>query len=148
MDELINKMQTVFSNTVILYMKAHKFHFQVRGSDFFANHKFFEHIYSEVYGAVDGVGEEIRAIQGYVPYSPAELAQHSTLVERPLPGTTREMVLELFNDNSTTLTAIMDAYKAADKFNEIGLSNFLQDRYDAHKKLQYFLRSTLQGEDE
>ena len=148
MDELVNKMQTVFANTVILYMKAHKFHFHVRGNDFYEYHKFFEHIYEEVYGAVDNVGEEIRAIQGYVPFGPAELAQHSTLVDRPLPGSAREMVLELFNDNSTTMTSIMDAYKSADKFNEIGLSNFLQDRYDAHKKLQYFLRSTLQGEDE
>lgn len=148
MDELINKMQTVFANTVFLYMKAHKFHFHVRGSSFYSDHKFFQHIYEEVYGAVDSIGEEIRAIQGYVPFSPSELAQYTTLAERPLPGTTREMVLELFNDNSSTLTALMDAYKAADKFNELGLSNFLQDRYDAHKKLQYFLRSTLQGDQE
>lgn len=147
MDELIEKMQAVLADTVAMYQKAHKFHWNVKGSDFFMYHQLFEKIYSEVYGAVDDIGEEIRAIEGYAPYGLKELAEKTKIVERPLSDS-HGMVLELYNDNLMVLTTIMDAYKAADKFNEIGLSNFLQDRYNAHKHLAYFLRSTLQGTEE
>ena len=35
-----------------------------------------------------------------------------------------------------------------EQFDELGLSNFLQDRIMAHKQHQYMLRATLKGEEQ
>ena len=147
MDELVEKMQIALADIVAFYHKAHKFHWNVTGSDFYQYHLLFQRIYEETYTSIDDFGEQIRAIDAYAPYSPQEIARLTNLVERPL-GDSHAMVLELYNDCVLVQSSLMAAYKAADKFNEIGLSNFLQDRFDGIKVLQYLLRSTMKGEQE
>jgi DNA-binding ferritin-like protein len=41
------------------------------------------------------------------------------------------------------LASLREAYELAEEFDEIGLSNFIQDRYDAHKKHAWMLNSLL-----
>ena len=47
----------------------------------------------------------------------------------------------LYGDNGTVMEAIKIAYKAAEFNNEVGLSNFLQDRLNIHKKHGWMIRS-------
>jgi DNA-binding ferritin-like protein len=49
----------------------------------------------------------------------------------------------LAGDNQIILASIRDAYESAEEYDEIGLSNYLQDRYDAHKKHAWMLTSLL-----
>lgn len=144
MDELIQKMQVVLADTTELYQQAHKYHWNVIGSDFFMYHKLFEQIYEELYAAIDSIGEHLKALDGYAPYGSRELGRLTTLLESQ-PASADQMILDLYNNNARTMSTLMQAYKTAEKFSEIGLSNFVQDRYDHHKKIQYFLRSTMKG---
>lgn len=144
MDELIQQMQGVLADTTTLYQQAHKYHWNVTGSDFFMYHKLFEQIYEELYASIDSIGEHIKALDGYAPYSSQELGRLTTLHDSH-PVTASQMVLDLYNNNARVMSTLMQAYKTAEKFSEIGLSNFVQDRYDHHKKIQYFLRSTMKG---
>lgn len=148
MDELIEQMKVVLADTVAFYQKTHQFHWNVEGSDFYMYHLLFERIYTEVYGAVDGIGEQIRAIQGYAPYGPQRISQLTTLSDAGSPTECMVMIRALYSDNQKVMSTLMSAYKLAERYNEIGLSNFLQDRYNAHKTHQYFLRSSMQGEQE
>jgi starvation-inducible DNA-binding protein len=148
MDELIQQMKVVLADTVTFYQKTHQYHWNVEGSDFYLYHLMFERIYTEVYGAVDGIGEQIRALDGYAPYSPQRIAELTTLNDS---GSTSEftlMVRSLYADNQKVMSTLMSAYKLAERYNEIGLSNFLQDRYNAHKIHHYMLRSSMKGEQE
>lgn len=148
MDELIEQMKVVLADTVAFYQKTHQFHWNVEGSDFYTYHLLFERIYTEVYGAVDPIGEQIRAIQGYAPYGPQRISQLTNLIDSGSPTKSTEMIRTLYADNQKVMSTIMAAYKLAERYNEIGLSNFLQDRYNAHKTHQYLLRSSMQGEQE
>lgn len=145
MEELIQQLRIVFADTVSFGMKAHQYHFNVEGSDFYTNHKFFEVIYEEAEGSVDAIGEQLRQINGYVPFSPRRIADLSTISDTDLSPEFLVMARNLYNDNNAILSQLMKTYKLADRFNEIGLSNFLQDRTMAHKQHLYFLRSTLKG---
>jgi starvation-inducible DNA-binding protein len=148
MDELIEKMKVVLADTVTFYQKTHQFHWNVEGGDFYMFHLLFERIYTEVYGAVDGIGEQIRALGGYAPYGHARISELTNIMDAPANPPDLVMVRSLMTDNEKVLASLLEAYRLADKYNEIGLSNFLQDRFNAHKVHHYMLRSTLKGEEQ
>jgi DNA-binding ferritin-like protein len=53
------------------------------------------------------------------------------------------MTADLFSSNQLMLVSLMKAEQLSEASNESGLTNFLQDRIMAHKKLAWKLRSTL-----
>jgi DNA-binding ferritin-like protein len=55
----------------------------------------------------------------------------------------RSMTAELLADSDKLAQLMAMVYKMADGANEFGLSNFLADRQDAHRKHSWFLRSML-----
>lgn len=147
MEELIQAMKVVLADTVTFGMKAHQYHWNVEGSDFYSNHKFFEVIYEEAEGATDSIGEQIRQLDAYAPLSPKRIMELTNLQDTDVSPKPMVMVRNLYNDNNVVLQSLMTAYRLADRYNEIGLSNFLQDRTMAHKQHLFFLRATLKGED-
>ena len=54
-----------------------------------------------------------------------------------------ESVRRLLADNTKVIISITTAYYEAEKAKELGLCNFLQDRIDAHKKLEWMFNATL-----
>lgn len=147
MDELIQAMKVVLADTVTFGMKAHQYHWNVEGSDFYSDHKFFELIYEEAEGAVDSIGEQIRQLDAYAPLSPKRVMELTNLQDTDVSPKAMVMVRNLYNDNNVVLQTLMTAYRLAERYSEIGLSNFLQDRTMAHKQHLFFLRATLKGED-
>jgi len=145
MEQLLDALKKAFATTHAFYIKSHGFHWNVIGNDFPQYHNFFETIYSEVYGAIDSFAEHIRACRAYAPASYTELAQLSDIQDEPGQPAALEMIQILYSDNQTVLDSLRAAYQAAETAGEIGLSNFLQDRYDVHTKHAWQLRSTLRA---
>ena len=143
MEQLLDALKRAFANTHAMYIKSHGFHWNVVGNDFPQYHEFFETIYSEVYGAVDPFAEHIRACGGYAPASYTELSRLAAIQDELGVPMAMDMIKILYGDNQTVLDSLRTAYKAAEAAGEIGLSNFLQDRYDVHTKHAWQLRSTL-----
>ena len=147
MEELIQAMKVVLADTVTFGMKAHQYHWNVEGLNFYQYHKLFQVIYEEAEGAVDGIGEKLRQLDSYAPLSPKRIGELTNLPDTDVSPESMAMVRNLYNDNNVVLQSLMSAYRLADRYNEIGLSNFLQDRTMAHKQHLYFLRATLKGKD-
>lgn len=126
-----------------MYMQAHGFHWNVVGPDFPEYHAFFELIYSEVYDSIDGIAEHIRACGGYAPFTHSDMSMLTTISEDPTISPGISMVSKLQQANELVLLSLKKAYKLAESVEEIGVSNYLQDRYDAHTKHGWMLRSTL-----
>lgn len=149
MEELIRLLNKVLADTFVMYLKVHNFHWNIEDPDFYAYHKFLEEIYSEIYGAVDPIAEHIRAVNGYASGSLAQFLQLTSIKEFVVLPKVTEAFKELYRDNNTVINSLMEAYDMAEKFREHGLSNFLQDRMDAHKKHGWMLRATfIKGEEE
>lgn len=143
MEQLIQSLYVAFANTHAMYIKAHAFHWNGIGPNFPQYHAFFETIYSEVYGSIDSFAEHIRACKAYAPGSYSALASLSQIPEENGAPSMEDMLMQLYKDNETVMTSLKVAYQAAEDAGEIGLSNYLQDRYDAHTKHAWQLRSTL-----
>lgn len=145
MEQLLDALKRAFANTHAMYIKSHGYHWNGVGNDFPQYHAFFESIYGEVYGAIDSFAEHIRACGGYAPASYTELARLTDIQDELGVPSMLDMIQVLYSDNQIVLNSLRTAYQAAEAAGEIGLSNYLQDRYDVHTKHAWQLRSTLRA---
>lgn len=143
MEQLLDALKRAFANTYAMYVKSQGYHWNGVGNNFPQYHAFFGSIYEEVYGSIDSFAEHIRACGGYAPASFTELSRLSAIQDELGVPTMLEMIQVLYDDNQTVMNSLRVAYEAAEEAGEIGLSNYLQDRYDAHTKHAWQLRSTL-----
>lgn len=143
MEQLLDALKRAFANTHAMYIKSHGYHWNGVGNNFPQYHAFFESIYSEVYDSIDSFAEHIRAIGAYAPASYTELGKLAEVQDELGVPTMLDMIQVLYDDNQIVLNSLRAAYQAAENAGEIGLSNYLQDRYDAHMKHGWQLRSTI-----
>lgn len=146
MEQLIEQLNKVLAETFAFYLKTQFFHWNVEGKDFYADHTFFQAIYEEVYGAIDPIAEHIRTLDGYAAGSFTRYAQLSSIKDQVQVVQGLEQFQILNSDNEKLKVSLNDARRMADKFNKVGLSNFLQDRIDAHEKHGWMLRATFKRE--
>ena len=141
---LSSAMKAILADAFHMYFKAHTFHWNVEGANFPEYHKFFGDVYEQLFDTIDPIAEEIRALGEYAPRSLTEL-KGSTSIDDSSVQTPAEMFASLLGDNSKILAGLTNGYNVAESAGEIGLSNFLQDKIDAHKKLGWMIKSTAKG---
>lgn len=142
MEELHNALKIVLADTFTMYFKTHSFHWNVIGPNFPTYHDFFGDLYGELHGAVDAIAEQIRTVNSFAPSSLDRLKELTRIEESDTIPNAERMFQVLINDNNIVLDALKQAYDLADKNEELGLANFLQDRMDIHKKHGWMLRAT------
>ena len=143
MTTLTEKLKVVLANTFALYLKTHNFHWNVEGPNFPQYHSFFDSLYNELWEATDDIAEHIRALDDYAPGSFSRFDTLSLIKDEVRILSAEDMIRILYDDNEIVLKSIKEAYEEAEKSKEYGVSNYLQDRYDVHKKHSWMLRSTL-----
>ena len=139
----IAALKATFASEFSFYLKAHGFHWNVEGQDFAQYHELFSTIYSEVYGSIDTFAEELRALDVYAPASLSGLSVLTKIADENAILDLRSMANELYNDSETMAQLFKDCFVLAEANGDHGLSNFLADRQDAHKKHCWMLRSSL-----
>lgn len=142
MEELHSALKIVLADTFTMYLKTQSFHWNVIGPNFSQYHKFFGKLYEELHGAIDPIAEHIRAVNSFAPSSLERLKELTRIEESDTIPTAERMFQILINDNNIVLDALKQAYDLAEKNDELGLSNFLQDRIDIHEKHRWMLRAT------
>jgi starvation-inducible DNA-binding protein len=139
-------LKVVLAENFSLYLKAQYYHWNVEGSDFYQLHEFFGNLYEEIYSSIDKFAEEIRALNVYAPGSFKRFSELSSIEDEERVLNANEMLSQLLKDNATYINTLTQAFNQAEVEKEIGLSNFIQDRIDQHKKHAWMLRSFLKGQ--
>ena len=143
MSALGDSLRVVLADTFALYLKAHNYHWNVEGADFYEYHTFLEKLYNELWEAVDAIAEHLRALNEYSPGSFGRFSELTSIEDATTVPMSIQMFQHLLEDNNKVIAALEKAYELAEKQKEIGLSNFLQDRTDKHKKHGWMLRSII-----
>jgi len=143
MDELVQAMKKALADTFAFYLKAQGFHWNVEGPNFPQYHALFDTIYNEVYGSIDQFAEEIRSLDAYAPASFARFSELTSLQDEIQILNAQGMLSKLLADNDVVLSSLEQAYELAEVAHNHGLSNFLAERQDAHKKHAWQLKATL-----
>jgi len=143
MSKMTDALKVVLADTFAFYLKIHNYHWNVTGPDFYEYHIFFEKLYTEVFEAVDSVAEHIRSLDEYAPGSLSRFSELTTIADAKTVPEGLNMAKQLLNDNAKVIESLKNAYLIAEEMQEIGVSNFLQDRTDIHKKHAWMLRATI-----
>ena len=145
MDDLIEEMKVSLASTFAFYLKAHNFHWNVEGAGFPQYHSFFEGIYTDAWGAVDGIAEHLRTLEAYAPASLSRYTELSIVKDELNIPNAMNMMVKLRDDNAKIIVQLTKTQGEAEKNKKMGLANFLQDRIDAHEKHGWMLRSITKG---
>jgi len=136
-------LKTAFASEFSFYLKAHNFHWNVEGPLFGQLHELFERIYTEVYGSIDTFAEHLRALQIYTPASYGKFSMLTAVPDENRVPEWKEMLEELLADSDRMADIFRITFDMAEANGDHGLSNFLADRQDAHKKHSWMLRASL-----
>ena len=136
-------LSNVLSDTFILYLKTHNFHWNVTGPAFYTLHSMFEEQYNELWLAVDAVAERIRSLGFIAPGSYGEFTKLTYLQESPVATNATEMIAELLRDHETAARTVRSALAVARTAVDTPTEDLLTQRLAAHEKAAWMLRSLL-----
>ena len=139
---LVDVLNETLSNTIVLYFSAHRAHWNVEGVDFREYHDLFEDIYSDTYGSVDSIAENIRKIGGF-PIGLSEMEDMAAYEDDSATTDARELAMDLYEKNKSYLELLKSSFTVANDANEQGVANFIAERIDMHEKWDWQLRASL-----
>lgn len=143
MEKLIDELNRFLANTYLFYLKAHFYHWNVKGPGFPMYHEHFGDIYEEVYDSIDLIAEFIRQFDGIPHNAPSLLRQNSDIEPATTVVPALEMYVALYKDAESMVSMIGELAKLSDSQGAIGLSDFLTQRHAAFKKHSWMLKSTI-----
>ena len=146
MNELESALKICLGNTFVMYFQAHSYHWNVEGINFPQYHRFFGDLYGELFGAIDPMAEEIRALDAYAPISLTQLYKYATIEEDVvMPTDLRGKLQRLLYSNDVVIESLNKTFQLATGANEQGLADFIAGRIDTHKKHAWMLKASLKG---
>ena len=142
-DKYFLALKTAFASEYSFYLKAQNFHWNVEGPNFPQYHELFGKIYEEVGGIIDDFAENLRKAGTYTPASLQRFSMLSTIADETDMLPAEQMIAELYADSEKMANILRITFDMAEQNHDHGLSNFLADRQDAHKKHSWMLRATM-----
>jgi starvation-inducible DNA-binding protein len=133
----------VLADTYTLYLKTHKFHWNVQGPLFSSLHLLFEQQYSEMALAVDEIAERIRTLGVLAPGSYREFQSLTSIPEEDHHPNAHEMVRLLAEGHETVAATIRDMFDIPAELGDEPTVDMLTGRLVVHEKATWMLRSIL-----
>lgn len=124
MTTLYSALNVQISNWSLLYTKLHRFHWFVKGPQFFTLHEKFEEFYNESADVVDEAAERLLAIGGTPVATMKEYLALATLEETAGETTANEMVRSLVNDFKQLSLELNELAKLADENRDDNINDF------------------------
>jgi len=139
---MIDKQLTqLFADNFAVYTKAHGYHFNVTGPDFFQYHKLFNEVYDYLYEQHDVLGELIRQLGSKVPTGLDDVCSITVMdCKVPTSGTAIKMITDLCDDLESLSKAAEALYETCGSG---AIETVLGDYAVGLNKLAWFLRSTV-----
>lgn len=144
LDNLYEVLERVFATNFVAYYKAHAAHINIRGRNFYNDHKLLKHIYSYLQDNIDILGEEIQACGvGRVPETINMILATSTVFDS-MPALTAE---DLLHNTLDDLYALIEVYhemdQAGKEANYPDVSNMAADHIQKVAAFCWKLEATL-----
>jgi len=130
----------------VLYTKTRNAHWNVKGPDFHAKHKFFEEQYEQLDEVIDEIAERIRMLGHYAPATLKSYLELTHLSEQSgekndANGFLKEL---LTNHESTIIRMRENVNYFTNELDDYGTSDFITGIIETHEKMAWMLRSQLE----
>jgi starvation-inducible DNA-binding protein len=141
--EIAEGLSRLLADTYTLYLKTHKYHWNVTGPMFQTLHLMFETQYNELALAVDLIAERIRALDVLAPGSYSEFAKLASIEEDTDTPTAEEMIRRLVDGQESVVRTARGLFPLVDRAHDEPTADLLTQRMQVHEKTAWMLRSLL-----
>jgi len=133
------QIKNLFADNFCVYTKAHGYHFNVVGPDFFEYHKLFQQVYDYLYEQHDVLGELLRQMKIVVPADLRSICE-STVMDCEFGNPSASKMLDdLYKDIEMLIASAEDLYKSCDS---AAVETVIGDYSVGLNKLCWFLRAS------
>ena len=141
-----DSLNKLLSDEHVLYIKTRNAHWNVVGSDFAAQHKFFEAQYTDLEEIIDQVAERIRAIGHYTVGTMEDFLKLTQLNENSREkNDSLSFIKDLLEDHESIIIELRENInRFAVEWHDLGSSDFITGLMETHEKMAWMLRSHLQ----
>lgn len=145
MQTLVDGYKVVLASNFALYMKTHQAHFNVTGMFFHPLHKFFKDQYEDLFEAHDEIGEKMRMLDAFTPQSFGIYSKFSVIDDCDCVMDAKGYLVRLLQDHDRMICLLNRVFKIAESENRQDHMNFIAERLDAHGKMRWMIKSTLES---
>ncbi|MHC8402446.1 Dps family protein [Pseudomonas sp. MDT1-17] len=140
---IVDGLSRLLSDTYVLYLKTHNFHWNVTGPMFRTLHLMFEEQYNELALAVDSIAERIRALGFPAPGLYSIYARLSSIKEEVGVPSAEDMIKQLVEGQEAVTRTARGIFPLLDKVSDEPTADLLTQRMQVHEKTAWMLRSLL-----
>jgi starvation-inducible DNA-binding protein len=139
-------LSVVLADSVILYTKTRKFHWNVKGESFMELHKLFETQYNKLEEAIDEIAERINKLGSPTIGTMKEFLDIGNIKESPGKYPDRKaMLIELLKDHESIIVALRKYIDQCDEeLGDAGTTDFLTNLLKEHETIAWTLRRYMQ----
>ncbi|MEC1521620.1 DNA starvation/stationary phase protection protein [Neobacillus niacini] len=138
-------MNQQLANWNVIYTKLHRFHWYVKGPNFFTLHAKFEDLYEEAAGTIDELAERLLIAGGKPISTLKEYILYASIEETSENLTAEEMVQSVVNDFSQLISELKVGKVAAENVNDEVTSDMFTELIEKLSKHNWMLTSFLQA---
>lgn len=141
-------LQRSLADTVVLYIKTKKYHWNVIGPQFNELHAFFQTLYEMLDKSQDRLAERVRALGLRSIGTLREFLDTCRLKESPGDSPSpRQMISSLLEDNEAVCRTLrQDIESCSEEHHDEPTANMLTEILEEHERAAWMLRSYLEGE--
>ncbi|MCM2531370.1 DNA starvation/stationary phase protection protein [Neobacillus pocheonensis] len=133
------------ANWNVLYTKLHRFHWYVKGPQFFTLHAKFEELYNETASTIDELAEQLLIIGGKPISTLKEYLLIATIKETTEVLTAEKMVLAVVKDYTQLINELKAGMEAAEQSNDEVSSDMFLDLIGKLSKHNWMLKAFLEA---
>jgi starvation-inducible DNA-binding protein len=141
--EVAEQLTKLLADEFILYTKTRNAHWNVEGSNFYSMHVFFEGQFNQLDDIMDRIAERIRFIGHYATATLKAFLEITHLTEAARNKNDSDgFVRELLADHNSIIEFIRGNIEPfANKYNDLGSSDFITGIMETHEKMAWMLQS-------
>lgn len=139
---MAKQLAFILSDTYVLAVKTHGYHWNVRGPEFAGLHAFFGQQYDALIAAADEIAERIRAL-GMMPDGSMDSFLQNTVIKEAgtKPMTAAAMLKDLLDSHQLVRDRLVEAEDLADDIDDVVTQDMMVSRMAAHDKDMWMIRS-------
>lgn len=141
--ELTQQLERVFGTNFVTYYRSHSAHINIKGRNFYQDHKLLQKIYEYLQDNIDTLGEKLRTVGALVPDMLMTVVSSSTVSDYGHTGTSEDLLGAVLRD----ILNLMDDYhqlrSAADAVDYTDISNMSDDAIGKLARFKWQLEATL-----
>jgi starvation-inducible DNA-binding protein len=134
----------LLADEYLLLTKTYNAHWNVEGADFYAVHKYFEALYTELHEIIDGIAERIRSLGHFAPATLKSFLELTHLSEtRNGKNDSAGFIRDLLSDHESIIIVLREDIDLFTKLKDMGTSDFVTGLMEQHEKMAWMLRAHL-----